>query len=173
MLCDDCRQLIQQSELLSPDGQVTREVTTTEFEAAIKAKCYLCTRLRIQLGDGKWTHILSDLPKDNLIAFDKSLTAAPNFSLVRLGCKLTPIVGHDLNGLPTEGKGYSYGYLQVTVAPQTSRWAFFPSRLLHHSHFLSSLWPGSCLIEDRMKTTKCSCHYCSQECSLYLRFQSA
>jgi hypothetical protein len=121
MLCDNCRQLIQQSELLAPDEQLTHEVTTTDFEAAIKAKCYLCTRLRIQLGDEKWAHILLDLPKDNLITFDKSLTAALNFSLVRLGCKLTPIIGHDSNGLPVEGKGYSYGYLQVTVAPQTSR----------------------------------------------------
>ncbi|KAK7903373.1 hypothetical protein LTR67_001392 [Exophiala xenobiotica] len=134
MLCDNCRQLIQQSELLAPDEQATYEVTTTDFEAAIKAKCYLCTRLRIQLGDEKWTHILSDLPKDNLITFDKSLTAALNFSLVRLGCKLTPIIGHDSSGLPVEGKGYSYGYLQVTVAPQTSR----VLDLIRH-------WLGSCV----------------------------
>ncbi|KIX04940.1 uncharacterized protein Z518_05811 [Rhinocladiella mackenziei CBS 650.93] len=83
MLCDDCRELIRQADRAftssedSSHSAVKREVTTTEFQTALHGKCYLCTRLLIQLGDAKWWHILSDLPDRNLVAFDKSASCHP------------------------------------------------------------------------------------------------
>ena len=132
MLCDDCLALIRladqefQSTTSESPFVAKTEVTTSSFAASVQGKCYLCTRLLIQLGDAKWQHILSDLPEINLVAFDKSAHChPPSLILVRLGCKLTPVTARGQDGTPVLGKSYSYGYLQVAVLPRHERWAVF------------------------------------------------
>ncbi|KAL2399883.1 hypothetical protein ABEF93_002573 [Exophiala dermatitidis] len=122
MLCHDCRALIRQADdvLCSCEIQMTvkTEVSTAEFEAAIRDKCYLCMRLRLQLGDFKWQHVVSSLPKTNLVDFDKAASChPPSMILVRLGCRLTPILNQGQEGMPLLGSSYSYGYIQVALLP--------------------------------------------------------
>lgn len=129
MLCEDCRELIQLADqALSSTGPVSavkRDVTTSVFKEAIEAKCYLCTRLFIQLGVVKWNRILDVLPKMNVVLFDKSAHCHPPcLILVRLGCKLTPISSRDEEGQLVLGKSHSYGYLQVALLPRDTRWDF-------------------------------------------------
>ena len=145
MLCDDCRQLIQRADqefesATSENPFVARsEVSTTSFAASAQSKCYLCTRLLIQLGDAKWQRILSDLPETNLVAFDKSAHCfPPSLILVRLGCKLTPIISRGRDSTPLLAKSYSYGYLQIAVLPKYERWATF-SLLSLACRFFSTL----------------------------------
>ena len=132
MLCDDCRELIQLADqefefaTSETPSVARREVPTSSFAASVQGKCYLCTRLLIQLGDAKWQHILSDLPETNLVAFDKSAHChPPSLILIRLGCKLTPITAREQDAVPALGNSYSYGYLQVAVLPRHERWAVF------------------------------------------------
>lgn len=136
MLCHDCRALIRQADdvLCSCEIQMTvkTEVSTAEFEAAIRDKCYLCMRLRLQLGDFKWQHVVSSLPKTNLVDFDKAASChPPSMILVRLGCRLTPILNQGQEGMPLLGSSYSYGYIQVALlpGPPSLRWATFRSLL--------------------------------------------
>ncbi|KAL2421808.1 hypothetical protein ABEF95_007851 [Exophiala dermatitidis] len=122
MLCHDCRALIRQADdvFCSHKSQMTvkTEVNTTEFQAAIGDKCYLCTRLRLQLGDSKWQHVVSSLLKTNLVDFDKAASChPPSMILVRLGCRLTPILNQGQEGKPLLGSSYSYGYIQVALLP--------------------------------------------------------
>lgn len=137
MLCDDCRRLIQQADhefhLDRSPSAVKQEVSTTDFLSAITSNCYLCTRLRIELGDEKVKSLISELPKTNLVAFDKSAHChvSNNNILVRLGCKLTPLCGITDAGEDILGKSYSYGYLQVALLPRNiERLECFSSMLL-------------------------------------------
>ncbi|KAK6381002.1 hypothetical protein LTS17_005203 [Exophiala oligosperma] len=114
MLCGHCRRLILQVERLNLGAQVTDEVTAAGFEDSLDRKCYLCTRLRIQLGDAKWERLFSDLSQQNSIAFDKSLVAADGFALVRLGCKLTPTTDRNRDGTAVGGYHFSLGFESAT-----------------------------------------------------------
>lgn len=134
MLCHDCCRLVQHADhefhFAKPPIPVKQEVSTEELLTAVASKCYLCTRLYIELGDQKWQHLSSHLPKTNLVSFDKSAHChvPDNNILVRLGCKLTPLysAGVSASGRPILGKAYSYGYLQVALLPRNiQRWGRF------------------------------------------------
>ncbi|KAJ9602069.1 hypothetical protein H2200_013429 [Cladophialophora chaetospira] len=128
MLCEDCQQLVQDADHAwtswSHDGVdvdstvLKREVSTQEFQLSLHRKCYFCTRLLVVLGDDKWHRILYELPKTNVIVFDKSAEwdHIGQLILVRLGCRLTPILQTDAEEQPVVvGKGSSFGYLQLSL----------------------------------------------------------
>ena len=127
MLCNDCHKLIQRADIDSYDislpqsrAAVREEVTVDQFLVSLKANCYLCTRLQLELGNEKWDFIFDRDVRALLVTFDKvahNELLSPNLISLRLGCKLTPLV----NQLPA-GDSWSHGYLQVSVIPQKTRW---------------------------------------------------
>lgn len=146
MLCDDCCRLVQKADhefySTNSPAPIKQEVSTTELLSAVASKCYLCTRLHIELGDQKWNHLSSHLSKTNLISFDKSAHChvQDNNILVRLGCKLTPFSGSTDIGEPVLGKSYSYGYLQVALLPRNiERLDGFSCILLLFTVFLDNI----------------------------------
>lgn len=145
MLCGDCQSFIQEVDRISETDAhehiPKRELCTEDFRRSLDQKCYLCTRLLVQLGDDKWQHILNELPKMNLVVFEKSVQIyyTPFTPLIRLGCRVTPILQSDGNGEPVtvdEGKRYSYGYLQFSLLVQDKRLESFPWKHLYRTGFI-------------------------------------
>ena len=133
MLCDNCRALIQLADRTLSSGDASglfrHEVPIQDFQESVERKCYLCTRLLVQLGDKKWQRVIHELPKSNIVVFDKSAQCdGSDLIHVRLGCKLTPIAERDESGSTTVlGKSHSFGYLQVSLLARESRSASFSS----------------------------------------------
>ncbi|EXJ59239.1 hypothetical protein A1O7_06671 [Cladophialophora yegresii CBS 114405] len=127
MLCHDCQCLVQEADRAfhgDPAPTSPREVCTQAFQKSVYEKCYLCTRLLSQLGDEKWQRILQELPKTNVVVFDKTFIFERDvYLLIRLGCKLTPILdpSHNDSKPALLGKSYSYGYLQAALLPQDAQ----------------------------------------------------
>lgn len=145
MLCKDCQSFIQEIDRLSEtsvhEHTPKREVCTQDFRRSLDQKCYLCARLLVQLGDEKWQHILNELPKTNLVVFEKSVQIfdTPFTPLIRLGCRVTPILQSNTNGEPValdEGKRYSYGYLQFSLLVQSKRFESLLSRYLQCTGYI-------------------------------------